>query len=102
MFLFIGGLMLLDSRGVSFARMDETGVILLLAASFAGTAVIGPILDDDGGPFKPNKDAVDVLGAVAQTESRFSPYPATIADNPLAPAPGTFPFSILFDLTRHF
>ena len=93
---------LLMARNVDFVRSDGAGVMILLALVFINAIAIAVITSAGGRPVEPNKDAVDVLDPIANAESRFSPFPATVADNPLSPPISGFPFSGLFTLIRHF
>lgn len=101
-YLITSGILILNDFGVDFARTDAAGA-LVLAAVYIANAILVTHLFNTGGRFlEPNKDAVDILGALANTGSRFAPYPATVADNPLAPAITHFPWNTLFQAVRHF
>ena len=60
------------------------------------------IIDTDGSALEPNKDAVEVLGAIQNAVSRFSPHPAIVEDNPASPPLSGVPFDQFFKLIRHF
>ena len=83
-------------------RTDAGGVVVLAVAMFANAVIVGWLLDSGGRPLEPNKDAVDKLDVLDATTSRFAPFPAEVADNPLAPPTGEFPFSVLFPIVRRF
>ena len=93
---------LLMARNVDFLRSDGAGVAILIALLFINAIALSVIVGAGGRPVEPNKDAVDVLDPIANAESRFSPFPATVADNPLSPPLPDFPFNGLFTLIRHF
>jgi phosphatidylserine/phosphatidylglycerophosphate/cardiolipin synthase-like enzyme len=93
---------LLMAKNIEFLRSDGAGVMVLLALVFINAIALSAIVDAGGRPVEPNKDAIDVLDAIANAESRFSPFPATVADNPLSPPLSGHPFDDLFTLIRHF
>ena len=74
----------------------------LLAAWIGATIYTQYVLDNDGKPIEPNKDAVTVLGAVPGAASSYAPYPARVEDNIPAPPLTSFPFNTIFSVTRHF
>jgi phosphatidylserine/phosphatidylglycerophosphate/cardiolipin synthase-like enzyme len=100
--LIVDAILVLNAFGVSAARTDAAGALLLVAAWIAATIYTAYVLDAGGKPIEPNKDAVDVLGAVPGTVSRFAPYPARVEDNVPPPSLSDFPFDVLFTATRHF
>jgi phosphatidylserine/phosphatidylglycerophosphate/cardiolipin synthase-like enzyme len=93
---------LLMAKNVDFVRSDGAGVVILVALLFINAVALAVITSAGGRPVEPNKDAVDVLDPLINCESRFAPFPAMVADNPLSPAVSGFPFSGLFTLIRHF
>jgi phosphatidylserine/phosphatidylglycerophosphate/cardiolipin synthase-like enzyme len=101
-FLFImEGVLVLGESGVSFARTDGAGAVLLLAAWIASTIYINHVFDEGGRPLERNKDAVNTLEEIENTFVHLSPYPATVVDNPNATLSG-FPFGVIFNAIRHF
>lgn len=101
-YFLMTGTLILNEFGVAFARTDPVGTVLLLVAFLAATAYTAYVVDNNGDPVEPNKDAVAVLGAVTRTGSPYSPYPARVEDNvPAAPMTGV-PFGTIFAVTRHF
>jgi phosphatidylserine/phosphatidylglycerophosphate/cardiolipin synthase-like enzyme len=95
-------ILILNAFGVKAAETDAAGAILLVAAWIGATIYTQYVLDNDGKPVEPNKDAVDVLGAIAGAASRYAPYPARVEDNIPAPPLTSFPFNTIFSMTRHF
>lgn len=89
-------------REVAPIRSDGAGVVVLLILLIANAIALGVIVNAGGRPIEPYKAAVDVLDPLTNSESRFSAYPATVADNPLAPPLSGFPFDQLFTVIRHF
>jgi len=100
--LLVDAILILNAFGVKFAKTDAAGAILLVAAWIAATAYTQYVLDNDGKPIEPNKDAVTVLGAVPGAASNYAPYPARVEDNVPAPPLTSFPFNTIFSVTRHF
>jgi phosphatidylserine/phosphatidylglycerophosphate/cardiolipin synthase-like enzyme len=95
------GVLVLNSLGVSFARTDGAGAVVLLAAWIGSIVFLSYIMDAGGKPLEPNKSALDTLSAVPNSLVHLSPYPARVEDNPLATLSG-FPFSTIFSVMRHF
>jgi phosphatidylserine/phosphatidylglycerophosphate/cardiolipin synthase-like enzyme len=101
-FLVVGGILTLSSLGVSFARTDGAGAVLLLAGWLGSIVFVSYILDEHGKPLEPNKAADHILGGgISNTLVHLSPYPAQVDDNPNATLSG-FPFTTIFSLIRHF
>lgn len=101
-FLVMGGILVLNALGVSFARTDGMGAVLLVAAWIGSIFFVSYILDEHGRPLEPNKNALETLGAgITNTLIHLSPYPAHVLDNPDA-AVGGFPFTTVFSVIRHF
>ena len=96
----VGGL--LRTQNVDFLRTDPAGAIILLALFVLNMIAVQWIIDSDGSAIEPSKDAVEVLGAVVNAESRYGPLPATADDNPRRPPDSDFPFGEVFQLIRHF
>jgi phosphatidylserine/phosphatidylglycerophosphate/cardiolipin synthase-like enzyme len=99
-YLIIVGL--LRFQNVDFLRSDAGGAVILLALYVINLLAVTWIVDENGKPLEPSKDAVDILGAVPNAVSVFSPYPAEVADNPAAPPPSNAVFSTIFKTDRHF
>jgi phosphatidylserine/phosphatidylglycerophosphate/cardiolipin synthase-like enzyme len=95
-------ILILSAFRVKAAETDAGGAILLLAAWIGATIYTQYVLDNDGKPIEPNKEAVTVLGAVAGAASSYAPYPARVEDNIPAPPLTSFPFNTIFSVTRHF
>lgn len=92
-----------DQAGLSFARTDPAGAVILVGLSFANFFLVQKLFDSGGAFLEPSKDAVDVLDPLAKTDCVFSPFPATIADNTAIPQPASgFPFDTLFTIVRRF
>jgi phosphatidylserine/phosphatidylglycerophosphate/cardiolipin synthase-like enzyme len=98
--LIVMGLLML--KDVDFLRSDGAGLIILVALVLVNAIVLSWIVDAGGRPVEPNKGAVDVLDPLPNTESRFAPFPAAVADNQLSPPLSGFPFDSLFTLIRNF
>lgn len=101
-FLIMGGILSLNALGVSFARTDGAGALLLLAAWIGSIVFIDYILDEDGKPLEQNRNSISVLGSgLTNTFAHLSHYPALVIDNPDATLSG-FPFTTVFSIIRHF
>lgn len=100
--LLMDAILILNAFGVDAAKTDAAGAILLVAAWVAATIYTQYVIDNDGKPIEPNKNAVNVLGAIAGAGSRYAPYPARVEDNIPAPPLTSFPFDTIFAATRHF
>lgn len=100
-FILMGLVLVLSARGVSFARTDGAGAVLLMIGWLASILYIDHLLDEGGRPKEPNVDAADALAAIGSTFSHLSHYPAHVLDNPAATL-GGFPFDTVFSLIRHF
>lgn len=98
----IDAILILNAFGVKAAETDAAGALLLVAAWIGATIYTQYVLDNNGKPIEPNKNAVNVLGAVPGAFSCFAPYPARVEDNVPAPPLGSFPFNTMFSITRHF
>jgi phosphatidylserine/phosphatidylglycerophosphate/cardiolipin synthase-like enzyme len=107
--LVLDAILILNSLGVSAAKTDTAGVFLLFAAWFASILFTAYILDNNGEPIEPNKDAIDTLTGFKDPSTQqprsvasFAPYPARVEDN-IPPAPLTsFPFDDIYKVDRHF
>jgi phosphatidylserine/phosphatidylglycerophosphate/cardiolipin synthase-like enzyme len=93
---------LLAARDVDFVHTDAAGVVVLLALMIANLILISVMLETGGRPLEPNNDAVNVLDPLDRTFARLAPFPAEVADNPVAPPTSEFPFSTVFTVDRHF
>ena len=93
---------LLRGKDVDFLRTDAAGAIILLALFVINVIAVTWIIDTDGSALEPNKDAVEVLGAIQNAVSRFSPHPAIVEDNPASPPLSGVPYDQFFKLIRHF
>ena len=100
--LIMDAILILNSLGVKAASTDAAGAILLVAAWIGATIYTTYVVENDGKPIEPNKAAVNVLGAVAGAASAYAPYPARVEDNVPAPPLTSFPFDLMFAVTRHF
>jgi phosphatidylserine/phosphatidylglycerophosphate/cardiolipin synthase-like enzyme len=98
--VIVGGL--LRFQNVDFLRTDPSGAIILLALFVLNTIAVTWIIDTDGAAIEPSKDAVEVLGAIVNAESRYGPNPVTIEDNPRSPPLSGAPWDQFFQLIRHF
>ncbi len=92
---------LLMARNVGAVRSDVAGTIILAGITIANAIAITYVIDNGGRPIEPNKSAVDLLGAIANARSEFSPFPAALADNPLSPPLTHFPWTTLFTVIRN-
>ncbi len=92
---------LLRWKYVDFVRTDAAGAVILLALFVLNLIAVTWIVSENGEPLEPNKDAVDILGAVPNAVSRFAPFPATVDDNPASPPLSDWPFRI-FPSVRHW
>jgi phosphatidylserine/phosphatidylglycerophosphate/cardiolipin synthase-like enzyme len=104
--ILVSGILVLDAAGVSFANTDAVGTVLLLVAWAGATAYTSYVLDNDGDPHEPNKDAVTALtsatnAAVADALALLAPYPARVEDNVPPPDLSALPLSVLFQSIRH-
>ena len=93
---------LLRGKDVDFLRSDAAGAIILLALYVINVIAVTWIIDTDGSALEPNKDAVEVLGAIQNAVSRFSPHPAIVEDNPASPPLSGVAYDQFFKLIRHF
>ena len=93
---------LLRGKNVDFLRTDAGGAIILLALFVINVLAVTWIIDTDGSALEPNKDAVEVLGAIQNAVSRYSPHPAIVDDNPASPPLSGVPYDQFFKLIRHF
>ena len=93
---------LLRGKDVDFLRSKAAGVIVLLALYVINVIAVTWIIDTDGSALEPNKDAVEVLGAIENAVSRFSPHPAVVEDNPASPPLSGVPYDQFFKLIRNF
>jgi hypothetical protein len=99
----VGGILALDKLGVSFARTDTAGAVILVGLLFANALLVQRLFETGGGALEPSKDGIDVLDPISKTISVFSSYPATVDDNTAVPQPVSgFPFDTLFKIVRHF
>jgi phosphatidylserine/phosphatidylglycerophosphate/cardiolipin synthase-like enzyme len=97
------GLLSLDALGVSFARTDAAGAVILVGLSFANALLVQKLFATGGAGLEPSKDGIDVLDPIAKTVCVFSPFPSTVADNTAVAQPVSgFPFNTLFKIVRHF
>jgi phosphatidylserine/phosphatidylglycerophosphate/cardiolipin synthase-like enzyme len=93
---------LLRFQNVDFLRSDAGGAVILLALYVINMIAVTWIVDTNGKPLEPSKDAVDKLGPIQNAVSVFSPYPAQVDDNPSAPPPSNQVFTTIFKTDRHF
>jgi phosphatidylserine/phosphatidylglycerophosphate/cardiolipin synthase-like enzyme len=101
--IIVYGIFILNAVGVSAVRTDGAGVVVLMALVLANAFFVSHLLSEGGKPLEQNKSAVETLEVATQNSfSRFSPYPARVEDNTLAPPLTDFPFDVLFQITRHF
>jgi len=101
--ILVYGVFILNAVGVSAVRTDGAGVVVLMALVLANAFYVSYLLSEGGRPLEQNKSAVEKLEAADKNSfSRFSPYPARVEDNTLAPPLTDFPFDVLFQITRHF
>ena len=93
---------LLAAQKVDVVRSDAAGAVILVALFALNAIAVTWIIDTDGRAIEPNKDALDVLGAIPDTVSRLAPHPAHVADNPASPPLSGFPYDSMIKLIRHF
>ena len=74
---------------------------MLFLAAVGLTIYTQHVVDENGEPREPNKEAVEVMSAITRTLSTFAPYPARVEDNVPAPSLSDFPFDAIFTVTRH-
>ena len=101
--MFVLDLILLLSRfGVSFARTDGLGTFILVLGAIGLSLYTKHVLDENGKPLEPNRQAVDILGdGLPGALCVFSANPVRVEDN-LPPTPlNDFPFDVLLKVTRH-
>ena len=103
----ISGILIFHSLGFDFARTDAVGAVVLIIAWAGATAYTAHVLDNDGDPHEPNKDALELLSTVTNASvpnalSLLAPYPARVEDNVPAPNLNALPLSVLFQSIRNF
>jgi len=99
--LVVEFIIILNALGVSAVRTDWVGGFVLFAAAVGASIYTQKVIDANGDPIEPNKQAVDVMSAITQTLSTFAPYPARVEDNVPPPSLSDFPFDAIFTATRH-
>ncbi len=89
---------------LSLVRTDFAGgVALLILLLYINHALVSYLVIEDGRPVEPMKDAVNRLNdPTIDSINLFSPYPATVEDNPELHSLEDFPFDVIFDVIRHF
>ena len=100
--VLVVGLLAASSAGVDVVHTDAAGAVVLIALMIANAILVAALLQSGGRPLEPNKDAADVLDPLDRTSARLAPFPAEVADNPMAPSASEFPFSTVFTVIRHF
>ena len=90
---------LLRAKNVDFVRTDAAGAVILLALFVLNLIAVTWIVSENGEPLEPNKNAVDILGAVPNALSRFAPFPAIVDDNPASPPLSGCPFDVVFTVS---
>jgi phosphatidylserine/phosphatidylglycerophosphate/cardiolipin synthase-like enzyme len=98
---FLDLILLLSRFGVSFARTDGLGTFILMLGAIGLSLYTKHVLDEDGKPLEPNKQAVDVLDGVTGARCVFSPARVRVEDNVPPPPLNDFPFNALLTVTRH-
>lgn len=93
---------LLVAKDADVVHTDAAGAFVLLGLMIANAILVSSLLQSGGAPLEPNKDAIAVLDPLDRTAARLAPFPAEVADNPMAPPTSEFPFSTIFTVIRHF
>jgi len=106
-YALLTGILIFNNLGFDFARSDAGGIVLMMAIWFGATIYIATILDSDGDPVEPNKDALEILSAatnaaLSDSVAVLAPYPARVEDNVPPPNLGDFPLSFLSGVIRNF
>jgi len=80
---------------------DGSGAVIIASLLLANPIVLKWLTDDEFDAFEDNAAGINTLGPIANTECLYSPYPATVNDNPVATTQ-EFPFTSIFPNIRHF
>lgn len=101
--LIFSGILVANAFGLQAVRTDPAGIVILMGLVFANAVLVSTLFSNGGELLEPNRDAVDILDAIANAGCILSPYPATIDDNTALSNPlSGFPFTTLFQVIRQF